>query len=142
SGRRMDDVERQYWIAFSRVSRIGRVRVAQLEEHFGRLEHAWSATAGELRSAGLDAATISSCISARDTVRPEDELPRLDRHQVQALTWHDDAYPKQLREIYDRPPVLYVRGELTPADEWAVAVVGTRRVTGYGRQVAAEMSHG
>jgi len=138
----MDDIERQYWIAFSRVSRIGRVRVAQLEEHFGRLEHAWSASTGELRAAGLDAATISSCIRAREAVRPEEELQRLAQHQVQALTWHDDAYPKQLLEIYDRPPVLYVRGKLTAADDWAVAVVGTRRVTVYGRQVAEEMSRG
>jgi DNA processing protein len=44
--------------------------------------------------------------------------------------------------VYDRPPVLYVRGTLTPADEWAVAVVGTRRVSVYGRQVADEMARG
>src|SRR2546421_981195 len=98
----MDDIERQYWIAFSRVSRIGHVRVSQLEEHFGRLEHAWSASAGELRSAGLDGATISSCLSARESVHPEEELERLHQHQVLALTWHDDAYPRQLLEIYDR----------------------------------------
>src|SRR5438874_13706403 len=101
----MDDIERQYWIAFSRVPRIGRVRVAQLEEHFGRLEYGWSASPAELRSAGLDAATVTSCISARETVHPDEELERLAQHQVQALTWHDDAYPKQLLEIYDHPPV-------------------------------------
>ncbi len=61
---------------------------------------------------------------------------------MRALTWHDEQYPKLLREVYDRPPVLYVRGELTAADEWAVAVVGTRRVTVYGRQVAEEMARG
>ena len=138
----MDEVERSYWIAFSRVPRIGRVRVTQLEDHFGRLERAWSASTAELRAAGLDAGTIKSCIEARDAVHPEEELERLERHGVQAVTWHDDAYPRQLREIFDRPPVLYVRGTLTPADEWAVAVVGTRRVTVYGRQVAEEMARG
>jgi DNA processing protein len=61
---------------------------------------------------------------------------------VRALTWHDEAYPKQLREVYDRPPVLFVRGELQPADDWAVAVVGTRRVSVYGRQAAEELSRG
>jgi DNA processing protein len=138
----MEEVERSYWIAFSRVPRIGRVRVAQLEAHFGLLERAWKAPAGELRAAGLDAATVTSCIAARDTVHPEDELERLERHGVQAITWHDAGYPKQLLEVYDRPPVLYVRGTLTAADEWAVAVVGTRRVTVYGRQVAEEMARG
>jgi DNA processing protein len=138
----MEEVERSYWIAFSRVPRIGRVRVAQIEAHFGLLERAWKAPAGELRAAGLDAATVTSCIAARDTVHPEDELERLERHGVQAITWHDAGYPKQLLEVYDRPPVLYVRGTLTAADEWAVAVVGTRRVTVYGRQVAEEMARG
>ncbi len=138
----MEEVERSYWIAFSRVARIGRVRVAQLEAHFGLLERAWKAPAGELRAAGLDSATVTSCMAARDTVHPEDELERLERHSVQAVTWHDAAYPKQLLEVYDRPPVLYVRGTLTAADEWAVAVVGTRRVTVYGRQVAEEMARG
>jgi DNA processing protein len=59
---------------------------------------------------------------------------------VRALTWHDEAYPPSLKEIFDRPPVLYVRGDLTAADAWAVAVVGTRRATVYGRQAAEELS--
>ena len=138
----MDDVERKYWIAFSKVPRVGRVRVAQLEEHFGRLEEAWRGTAGDLKAAGLDPATVSACVAARDSVDPDAELGRLAEHGVSALTWHDGAYPRQLLEVYDRPPVLYVRGTLQPADEWAVAVVGTRRVSVYGRQVADEMARG
>ena len=138
----MDEIERTYWVAFTRVPRIGRVRISQLEEHFGRLERAWSAAAGELRAAGLDAATVTALLATREAVRPEEEAGRLQRHGVQAFTWHDPEYPRQLLEVYDRPPVLFVRGTLTPADEWAVAVVGTRRVTVYGRQAAEEMARG
>jgi DNA processing protein len=138
----VEEVERKYWIAFSRVPRVGRVRTGQLEEHFGSLERAWHATQGELRASGLDGGSVAACIAARDTVDPDAEVARLAEHEVRALTWHDDDYPRQLREVYDRPPVLYVRGTLTPADEWAVAVVGTRRVTVYGRQVAEEMARG
>jgi DNA processing protein len=138
----MDEVERKYWIAFARVPRIGRVRVTQLEEHFGRLEHAWSASPGELRAAGLDSGTASALVTARSEVEPDAEVETLARHGITALTWHDEAYPQQLREVFDRPPVLFVRGTLEPADEWSVAVVGTRRVTVYGRQAAEEMSRG
>jgi len=138
----MDEVERKYWIAFTRVPRIGRVRVSQLEDHFGSLQAAWTATPGELKAAGLDSGTVSACLEAREKVDPDHEVELLGRHGVTALTWHDDAYPRQLREVYDRPPVLYVRGALMPGDEWAVAVVGTRRVTVYGRQVAEEMARG
>ena len=55
---------------------------------------------------------------------------------MQALTWDDPTYPALLQQIPDAPPVLYIKGELTPADEWAVALVGTRKPTLYGREVA------
>lgn len=138
----MDELERKYWIAFARIPRVGRVRVGQLEDHFGTLEAAWSASAGELRSAGLDATTVATVIDERSRIDPDDELERLERAGVRALTTHDEGYPPRLREIFDRPPVLFVRGTLTPADEWAVAVVGTRRVSVYGRQAAEEMARG
>ena len=138
----MDEIERKYWISFSRVPRIGRVRVAQLEEHFGLLSRAWDASSGELRAAGLDAATVTACVAARERVNPDDELELLHRHGVEAITWHDEVYPRLLREIYDRPPVLFIKGKLLPVDEWSVAVVGTRRVSVYGRQAAEEMALG
>lgn len=138
----MDDLERKYWVGFSRVSRIGRARISQLEDHFGLLEHAWRATPGELKAAGLDSGSVSAFVSVRDEVDLDGEMTKLLDQGVQAFTWHDEEYPKQLREIFDRPPVLYMRGALLPADEWGVAVVGTRRVTVYGRQAAEEMARG
>ena len=56
------------------------------------------------------------------------------------LTWDDAAYPRLLREIDDAPPVLYVRGELLPVDEFAVAIVGTRHATTYGREAAHQLA--
>jgi DNA processing protein len=138
----MDDLERTYWVAFARVPRIGRVRIQQLEEHFGSLKDAWTATPGELKAAGLDASALSAIGTARTGIDPAHEMDLLSRHGVAAITWHDEMYPNRLGEIFDRPPVLFIRGALTPADEWSVAVVGTRRVTVYGRQVAEEMSLG
>ncbi|MBI5289389.1 MAG: DNA-protecting protein DprA [Chloroflexi bacterium] len=138
----MDEVERTYWIAFAAIRGIGRVRIQQLEDHFGTLADAWRATPGELKSAGLDDAALRAILDGRTGINPEDEAQRIERGGVRALTWHDEGYPRQLREVFDRPPVLFLRGELLQSDEWAVAVVGTRRVSVYGRQVAEEMSRG
>ena len=138
----MDEVERTYWIAFTSVRGVGRVRFQQLEEHFASMADAWRAPAGELRAAGLDDAAVRAITQTRPDVDPDAEVARLHRGGVRAITWHDNEYPKQLREVYDRPPVLFVRGQLLPSDEWAVAVVGTRRVSVYGRQVAEEMARG
>lgn len=138
----MDELERKYWIAFARIPRVGRVRIGQLEDHFGRLEAAWTGSAGELRASGIDSGTIATILEERGRIDPDEEVERLARAGVKALTLHDDAYPPRLREVFDRPPVLFVRGTLLPNDEWAVAVVGTRRVTVYGRQAAEEMARG
>ncbi|HKZ51255.1 MAG TPA: DNA-processing protein DprA [Dehalococcoidia bacterium] len=131
-----------YWVAFNRIPGIGRVRHSLLEKRFGRLEEAWKAPPSELREAGLDERTVASIIERRPKISPPAEMEGLARLQIQALTWHDPRYPRRLKEIYDLPPLLYVRGQLTEADEWAVAVVGTRRPTPYGRQAAEELSHG
>jgi len=138
----MDEVERKYWIALARVSRVGRVRFQQLEDHFGSIAEAWRATPGELRAAGLDSSAVTAITSTREAIDPDAEVEALDRAGVRAFTWHDEEYPRALKEVFDRPPVLFVKGTLLPSDEWAVAVVGTRRVTVYGRQVAEEMARG
>ena len=138
----MDRNELQYWVALARVPQIGRARIALLEAHFGRLEDAWKATPSALQGAGLTGSALSALLASRDGISPEGELEQLERQGVAALTWHDEAYPAGLKEIFDRPPVLYVRGQLTAADAWAVGVVGTRRATVYGRQAAEELSEG
>jgi DNA processing protein len=138
----MDRDQLQYWVAFARVPQIGRARIALLEGYFGQLEDAWRASSAALQAAGLTGLALSALLAARDGVSPARELEQLDKAGVVVLTWHDDAYPTGLKEIFDRPPVLYVRGELSAADAWAVSVVGTRRATVYGRQAAEELAEG
>jgi DNA processing protein len=128
--------ELKYWLAFSRMPRIGSVRASRLLSHFGSMGAAWKASAGLLHAAGLDQGTVSSIVAEREAISPDAELERLRKSGVKAYTWDDPEYPPRLKEIDDRPPVLYVRGELQPEDEWAVAIVGTRRATPYGRQAA------
>jgi DNA processing protein len=100
------------------------------------MEAAWKAGAGQLHAAGIDQATVSSIVAERASISPEAEVERLNKAGVKAYSWEDPEYPARLKEIDDKPPVLYVRGALTPADEVAVAVVGTRKATPYGRQAA------
>jgi DNA processing protein len=71
---------------------------------------------------------------------PEGVAKRLDQLGIQTLTLLDDEYPTNLRQVADPPPVLFVRGRLIPADIRAVALVGTRRATDYGRAVAQRLA--
>jgi DNA processing protein len=128
--------DRKFWVALSRIPRIGSARAARLQTYFGTMEAAWRANANDLRAAGMDQTTVTSIISGRSSIDPDQEMAKLEKAGVQALCWADEDYPARLREVDDNPPVLYVRGELRQEDGWAVAVVGTRRATPYGRQAA------
>ncbi len=135
----------KYWLAFNRIQGIGRARFSQLESYFGNLERAWLASPADLRAAGLDGKTVEALVASRPDISPDAEMELVERYRVRALTLNDPSFPARLKEIYDVPPLLYIRGNLMPEDEWAIAVVGTRGATIYGRQVterlAADLVH-
>ena len=136
----MNKKELKYFIGFSFIPGIGRVRLGQLENYFGSLEKAWEAPSAELKKAHLDDSVIRAVTSWRPRLSLDEAMEQMKRHDVQALTWHDEKYPGRLKEIYDYPPILYVKGEILPEDEWCLAVVGTRLATAYGRQVTEEIA--
>jgi len=129
-----------YWVAFNLTPGIGPMRQRALLDHFGSLEKAWKANVEELRGAGLDRRSLDSLVRTRQTISLEKELARIERSGAQVVTWEDPHYPANLREISDAPPLLYVLGTLVPEDEWAVAIVGTRRATVYGREVTRRLA--
>ncbi|MDD5702420.1 MAG: DNA-processing protein DprA [Dehalococcoidales bacterium] len=135
----MTDSELKYWVGFNTIPGIGRVKFSLMESYFGKMEDAWKASAGSLKQAGLDSHTLNSIETCRPGIDLDSEMEKLARSGVKACTYHDALYPARLKEIYDYPPVIYIKGSLLPQDEWCVAVVGTRRATVYGRQVAEEI---
>jgi DNA processing protein len=131
-----------YWVALSQVTGIGPARMRLLLSAFGDARAAWEAVPGELLGVGLEARVAERLLEARRRIDPQSEMERLDRAGAHALTWEDAGYPDRLREVSDAPPVLYVLGEITPSDSWAVGVVGTRRATAYGKAATVEIASG
>jgi DNA processing protein len=129
-----------YFLCFSRAQGIGPMRLRKLIDHFGTLAAAWAAEPFDLARAGLDSKSIGRVLTLRRETSPERELDRLSGSGVQALCWDDADYPALLKRIADPPPVIYVRGELLPSDALAVAIVGTRKATPYGRDVAEALA--
>ena len=131
----MHDV--RFWVGFNRVYGVGPAKVRALIDHFGDLEQAWRADPAELKEAGLDRKSIENLLNTRVKIDLTQEIDRVQKAGARILVWDDPDYPPLLRNLPDAPPVLYVKGNLTAADrEWTVAIVGTRRATAYGRQVA------
>lgn len=122
-------------MGFNIVPGIGPARLKKLLDYFGDAEKAWHAAPLDLARAGLDRKSLQSLLASRDRLDLDAELRRIRDAGVQVLTLQDEAYPRLLRQINLPPPVLYIKGSYTPADEWAVAVVGTRHAKTYGREV-------
>lgn len=129
-----------YWVGFNKVVGIGPARMRALLDQFGDAETAWQAPERELRAAGLDSRSLANFLQTRRTLDLDVELERLSRAGVTVLTWQCDGYPVNLRNIYDPPLVLYLKGDLLPEDDWAVALVGTRKASVYGQEVTRRLA--
>lgn len=132
--------ERRFWMGFNLVRGLGAVRIQNLIAYFGDLALAWRAEEHELRAAGLGPRLAERVVQTRAGLDLDRLWERTLAQGIQILTWADAAYPARLREIGQPPPVLYLRGDLLEQDETAVAVVGTRQVTAYGRQLTEEIA--
>src|SRR4051794_9403466 len=132
--------ETAYRVALSRVAGIGPVRTLALLDFFGSAEEAWLASAADLQMAGLDPRTADNLLLLRRSLDLDKEMARLENSGARVLTWESNEYPERLREAPGSPAVLYIMGELTESDHWAVGVVATRRFTTYGHQVTERLS--
>jgi DNA processing protein len=132
--------QKAFWVGFNLVKGIGAVRLQALIQYFGNLETAWQASESELLSAGLSQRIIDVFVDTRHKIDPIQAYEDILKKEIKILTWEDPDYPDKLMNIDQPPPVIYIRGSIKPEDRWAVAIVGTRRVTSYGRQVTEQVS--
>jgi DNA processing protein len=132
--------ERAYWVALNMAAGIGPVRFQRLLDICGGARGAWEASDLDLAAAGLERRTADSLRRLRQRTSPEAVARRLAQLGIRALTLLDDEYPSNLRQVADAPPVLFVRGRLLAEDSLAVALVGTRRATAYGRAVTERLA--
>jgi DNA processing protein len=133
---------REALIALNLIEGVGPVRARSLIEHFGDAPKILSASRHELlrvRNIGDD--TAEKISGWEKSVDLAGELKRIADFGCHVLVSSDENYPASLREIYDPPLVLYVKGELTAKDKNAVAMVGSRQTTHYGLETARKLAY-
>jgi len=134
--------ELKYWLGFNIVKGIGPAKVQALLDFYGELSAAWVAPEEQLKRLGIDQRAMKSLREARSRLDLDAELARIETAGIQLLTWQMPEYPSYLKETPTPPPLLYMSGELRDVDRFSVAVVGTRRLTSYGRQVTKDLVTG
>src|SRR2546422_6532207 len=131
------------WIALSQVKGLGGVSFKKLAAHFVDPTRVFSASAEELQQVrGLDRSVIEGLVNFSGWEQIETEIRRIRQAEVTIVPFTDVRYPARLRMIADPPRFLYVKGEIRAEDDKAVAVVGSRSASDYGRKVTRDLSRG
>ncbi|OJI07640.1 DNA protecting protein DprA [bacterium CG10_46_32] len=130
----------KYWVGFTYLSNIGPVRFSKLRKSFPSLEEAWRAPISTLKELGFTEAAIAECIRVRGEINLEQELEKLEKEQISIVTIDDEEYPTLLKEIYYPPFLLYYRGTLPKHEDYLLAIVGSRKYSTYGKQMAQRLA--
>lgn len=129
-------------VALNMIEGVGPIRVRQLLDHFGDAPSILSASKQQLLQVrGIGNDTAESISNWQQTVDLPAELGRIRDYGCHIVTQLDEEYPELLRQIYDPPIVLYVKGRLEPRDKNGVAIVGSRQTTHYGIEVARKFGY-
>src|SRR5688572_19733027 len=133
---------REALVALNMVQHVGPVRLRQLLTRFDSPEAILAAPRHALMSVhGISEATADAIASWESSIDLPGELKRVEDYGCHVVTQQDETYPELLRQIYDPPIVLYVKGTLTTRDKNSVAIVGSRMTTSYGMSAARKLGY-
>ncbi len=128
------------WLALALTPGLGARTAGKLLREFGSPDAIFSASLTALEAQRLPAAVAQALHSRRPLSDAAKELAQVQATGCRLLTWDEPEYPARLREIYDPPPLLYVRGNIELLNRHLISVVGARRPTPYGNQMAERIS--
>lgn len=133
--------ELESWLILNQISVIGPVRFKRLLDFFGTAEKVLSVSMRDLMQVeGIEEQTARVIVDERGKIDVQKEIKNADDNGVRIITAFMDEYPQALKTIYDYPPVLYVKGRIKESDAVAVAIVGTRKITAYGKIVCERLA--
>lgn len=133
--------KKYYWLALNMVPGVGRKLYHRLIKHFHSPEKVFQASHRQLlqiEGVGENLAESITSFKLDEHIEREKKIVELNR--VSILTFQDNLYPENLKKIYDPPPILYMKGSITKMDNIAVAIVGTRIPSRYGKLVTEKIS--
>jgi len=134
--------EKEALIALNLVKGLGSIKIKALLEHFKSALNIFGVSSGELKRAeGISSKLISGINEIKNSARLKEELELIKKNNVTTITINDENYPKNLKEIYDPPIVLYVKGDILTCDDTAVGIVGSRRASYYGLSFAERIGY-
>ncbi len=132
---------KDYYVLLSMVNGLGPLRLAKLINVFGCPQAVWLASERELQAVpGITRPVVADLLAKRNRLDPDKEIQRLKRAGIKTVFVDDSAYPPRLKQIFDPPKALYVRGNIEVLQSPMFSVVGARKATYYGLTVAERIA--
>lgn len=131
-----------YLLALHSIDGLGPIRLKAILKYFQDPKLAWEASAKQIIKLGVPQTVVNSLLDTRKNLDPITYAQTISDSGIKWLTVFDDGYPKLLKEIYDPPAVFYYKGEINDWNKPAVAIVGSRNMTGYGKMVTEQFAKG
>ena len=128
------------WLALSLTPGLGPTKARRLVEFFGTSSAVLRASLTELEATGIQAMSAQSLATGKSLELANEEITRAAAAGVQIITLEEEAYPRDLKQIYDPPLALYVKGDVRALALSGIAVVGTRHPTPYGSGMSERLS--
>ncbi len=130
----------KYWIALKSIAGVGNITFPALVDKFGSLPAIFTAPVSKLiEIPGISKNIATAIAEFKDWKKVKEELELLYKNEINIITYQDDFYPAKLVNIYDRPPFIYVRGNLNK-DDINIAIVGSRLASTYGKYTTERIS--
>jgi len=128
------------WLALALTPGLGPSRIRKLIEHFGTAGRVLQASLTELEATGMRAVSAQSLATGKSFELAQDELAKAVQANANIISLSDPAYPSRLKEIYDPPVILFVKGSVELLSKPGIAMVGTRHPTPYGSGMAERLA--
>jgi DNA processing protein len=128
------------WLALALTPGLGPTKARRVIEFFGSVQALFRASLTELEAAGLRAVSAQSLGTGRSMELAQDELGKAAAADARIVALDDPGYPTRLKQIYDPPLILYVRGNEAVISQPGIALVGTRHPTPYGSGMSERLA--
>ena len=134
--------EKQYWIWFSRIENLGSIKKQKLLEKYKKVANIWNAKEKELLEIeGIGKETVKEILKKEYRVGLEKYEKYMQENNIELIHLYNKYYPEKLKLLYDKPIVLYVKGDKTILNKFSLAIIGCRENTKYGEIVAKNITN-
>lgn len=133
----------EYWIWLSRIEKLGSIKIQRLLKRYKYPKEIWKCKKEDLlKLEGIGEKIAEEILNNKYRIGLKEEIRKMEKENVELISIYDENYPENLKQLYDKPISLYVKGNKKLLNEFSLAIIGCRENSNYGKEVATAVAKG